>query len=67
MTNETGHFVEWLIWRINEVVAKRQDMDYQTMSHGGAGFDAGYRLGQEEALRDALDMFESTFGEPGDD
>lgn len=56
----TTDLMEWLLWRLEEIMRQRQDRDYAAMSHGGASFDSGYRAGQEEALRDVIDMVEST-------
>lgn len=56
----SGELMDWLLWRLEEVMRERRDSDYAAMSHGGASFDTGYRAGQEEALRDVIDMVEST-------
>jgi hypothetical protein len=52
--------MEWLLWRLEEITRQRLDRDYAAMSHGGASFDSGYRAGQEGALRDVIDMIESS-------
>lgn len=61
MDDAVGRTIDWLMVRIEELVALRQDLDYKAMTHGGASFESGYRQGKEEGLREALDIVLSTF------
>ena len=65
MTKPEDHLMAWLVRRIDEAAAVRRD-DYAALSHGGAGFEEGYRMGHEEALRDVLDMVAQTWRIKGD-
>ena len=59
--NRKDEFTEWLIWRI-DAAAKAREQDFAALSHGGAGFEEGRRAGEEDALRDVLDMVAQTWG-----